>query len=333
VKVIENLVNASVKFDDLAIRVFYIDKKVDPHIRIKVPVERLDRRKFSFDDFDILHTNGLRPDLFAFLNRSKIKYHISTIHNFVFDDLTFTYNRLISFIFGHVWLHLWKKADKLVCVSETQKTFYEKWFPASRLKVIYNGIAEQDESFLPDNEIIQSIQYFRSKGLKVLGCAAKLTARKGIDQLLRLIATEKDSALIIFGDGKDLQKLKHISEVLKVAERCMFCGYKSEAVKYFKYFDFFLVPSRSEAFGLVLIEAVQQRVPVICSDIDVFKELFNNNEVTYFKQENPVSLTESMAVASKNGKVKADRAYIRYHDCYTDKIMADAYHDLYAAAF
>ncbi len=66
---------------------FYFDKKIDTRVKISVPVERIGFRNFNFHDFDIIHTNGIRPDFFAFVNRKKIKYHISTIHNFVFDDI------------------------------------------------------------------------------------------------------------------------------------------------------------------------------------------------------------------------------------------------------
>ena len=104
--VIQNLVNSLINYKNISIRLFYLDNKVDSNVMISVPVERLIIKKFRFTDYDIIHTNGIRPDLFGYLNRKKIKYHISTIHNFVFDDLAFTYNRLISLLFGNIWLML-----------------------------------------------------------------------------------------------------------------------------------------------------------------------------------------------------------------------------------
>ena len=72
VKVIQALVNSFSKYQKLQIKVFYLDKTVDPSIKMIVPVERLNFRTFPFDDYDIIHTNGIRPDLFAFVNRNKI---------------------------------------------------------------------------------------------------------------------------------------------------------------------------------------------------------------------------------------------------------------------
>lgn len=332
VKSIQSLVNSLCGIEKLQIKVFYLDKPIDPRIKMMVPVERLDPGNFRFGDYDIIHTNGIRPDLFAFINRKKIKYHISTIRNFVFDDLSFTYNRLVSFIFGNVWLILWRRADKLVCVSEAMKSYYEKWFSSSNLEVIYNGISETDNSLMADDDIIQIIEGFRSKGLKVIGCAGILTKRKGIDQILNVLAEEKEFSLVIIGKGKKLLSLQRLAKKLKISDRCWFSGFRSNAVNYFRYFDFFAMPSRSEGFGRALIEAVQQKVPVICSDLSVFKELFNSDEVTFFKLEELNSLTEALKVAMETGDTKAELAYSRYQNNYTDRIMAKHYLELYQYA-
>jgi len=332
VKVIQYLVNSLTKFDGLILKVFYLDKSVDKYMSMSVPLERLDRQNFCFSDYDIIHTNGIRPDLFAFLNRKKIKYHISTIHNFVFEDLAFGYNMFVSWFFGNIWLILWKRADKLVCVSEAMKNYYAKWFPIPKLEVSYNGIEGTDNSFVPDNDVIQAIDSFHSKKLKVLGCAGVLTKRKGIDQILYLMASEKEFALVIIGDGKELHNLIHLSEKLRITERCLFSGFRSNAVSFFRYFDFFIMPSRSEGFGLALIEAVQQKVPVICSDIPVFNELFNNEEVTFFKLNDLKSLAEAFKMAQENGNKKTDLAYVRYLNNYTALSMAKNYSELYKSA-
>ena len=77
------------------------------------------------------------------------------------------------------------------------------------------------------------------------------------------------------------------------------------------------MPSRSEGFGLALIEAVQQKIPVICSDIDVFKELFTDDEVTFFKLEDHGSLSEAVKTAIETGLKKTENAYERYPKNYT----------------
>ena len=329
---IQNLVNSLRSFTDLSLNVFYIDKDINDGIKMNVPVERLNRRNFCFADFDIIHTTGIRPDLFAFLHRKKIKYHISTIHNFVFEDLAFTYNKLISWFFGNIWLILLNRADKLVCVSAALKEYYAIWFKIEKLVVIYNGIGESDNSASPDKNTIKFIDSFHSKGLTVLGFAGILTRRKGVDQILRLLITEKDFAFVIIGDGKENTALMSEAKRLKVFDRCFFCGFKENAFSYFRYFDLFVMPSRSEGFGMALVEAIQQRVPVVCSNLKVFQELFNDSEVYYFKRDDQQSLTEAVKRAAfEKGTMKTDMAFERYQNNYTSKLMAESYYDLYCS--
>ena len=332
VKVIQALVNSLSGIEKLQINVFCFDNTIDPQVKMKVPVELLNPRRFHFCDYDIIHTNGIRPDLFAYINRRKIKYHISTVHNFLFDDLTLTYNRVISSIFGNIWLILWKRADKLICVSNAMKNYYTRWFTLSKLEVIYNGIAEVDNSIIPDNDVIQSIDGFRSKGLKVIGTIGILTRRKGIDQILNLLAEEKEFALVVIGNGKELVELQRLALKMGIQKRCLFCGFRSYAVNYIKYFDFFVIPSRSEGFCLALIEAVQQKVPVICSDLAVFQELFNCGEVIFFKLDDKDSLAYALRTAKEIEKNKVDLAYARYKSSYSDRLMAKKYFELYQSA-
>ncbi len=101
---------------------------------------------------------------------------------------------------------------------------------------------------------------------------------------------------------------------------------------YFHLFDIFIMPSRSEGLGLTLIEAVQQKVPVICSDIEVFKELFNKEEVTFFKLDNKNSLTDALHEVNESGSKKATLAYSGFKNKYAAKLMAEHYGELYHSA-
>lgn len=313
---------------EIEVEVYYLDK-AEPTLQMSVPVIQMNSRTFRFENYDIIHTNGIRPDLMAFLHRNRIKYHISTIHNFVFTDLGYTYNKFISLIFGYLWLIIWSRADKLVCVNAAMKEYYKKWYSPGKLEVIHNGISDESLSQTKDDDIIKAVKDFRSKGLKIIGTAAILTKRKGIDQLIRLISSAKDYALIIIGDGKEKANLSILADKLKVSDRCFFSGFVNNAKGNFSLFDVFIMPSRSEGFGLALVEAIQQKVPVLCSDFAVFKELFNENEVTFFKSDDITSLVNAIKLVTHS---KSERAYKRYLNNYTDNQMAAKYYNLYRSA-
>jgi len=332
VLVIRSLTDILSEDEQFKIKVFYLDKKVDPGIRMKVPVERLNLFKFSFEDFDIVHTNGLRPDLLAYINRRKIRYHISTIHNFVFDDLEYRYNRIISLIFGHVWLWLWKSADKLVCVSYSMRDYYSKWYSFSKLAVIHNGIPEIFFSITLKNDIHLKIVSFHEKGLIVAACVCVLTRTKGIDSLLNYIAENKKISLVIIGDGKEFRNLSSLAKKIEISDRCYFAGFRNDAVQYFNHFDLLFIPSRSEGFCITLVEAVQQKVPVICSDISVFREMFRSSEVTFFNLHDKSSIDLAFRSFLDIGKEKINSAFSTYRTKFTSRLMAERYIEIYQSA-
>ena len=332
VMVIKFLTDELLNSEEYFIKVYYIDKKVDPDLHFSVPVEHLIPGRFPFDDFDIIHTNGLRPDLFAFVNRKKIKYHISTIHNFVFEDLSFRYSWIVSELLANSWLTLWKKADRLICVSGAMMDYYLKWVPDTKLVVIYNGIPEQRIDTIPDIEIFQKADQFHSRGFTVIGVACNLNRGKGIDILIKQMVKTSEFALIVIGNGPELLNLKEMTRRLNINDRCYFSGFISNAINYLKYLDLFIVPSRSEGFCLSLVEAVQQKTPVVCSDIPVFRELFNNEEVTFFNLDNTDSLATALQTARRIGKSKIDLAYIKYRNQYTSWLMLEKYMELYQSA-
>ncbi len=209
--VMETLANSLKEYTDLKVEVYHLDEIIDKEIRMEVPVKRMNVRSFNFEYYDIIHTNGIRPDLIAFLYRRRIRYHISTIHNFVFADLRYTYNRFISFVFGYIWLIIWSRADKLVCVSETLKSYYKKWYSPVKLEVIHNGISTEKSPNELDDEVVDTIKSFKLRGLKVIGTASILTKIKGIEQVLILIANQKDYAFVIIGEGKEKSNLMKIA--------------------------------------------------------------------------------------------------------------------------
>ena len=96
-----------------------------------------------------------------------------------------------------------------------------------------------------------------------------------------------DSVLAIIGSGEQEVELKAKVESSGLGDRVIFCGYRVDAKRYLKAFDVFVLPSSDkEAFGMVLLEAMQAGIPIVCSDAPGPKsvvadcaELFACNEV------------------------------------------------------
>jgi L-malate glycosyltransferase len=327
--VMKTLFSSLEGINNLSLDLFYLDLPRENESELKLPSQKFAGRNFRFEDYDIIHTSGIRPDLIAWLYRRRIKHHISTIHSLVAEEFLLTRNRLFSFIFSNIWLKLWKSADKLVCVSDSVKNNYAGWFSQSKLDVIHNGIAEKACSAEPDMDVRNIIDQYRNRGLKVIGNAAILTTLKNTQLLLHLVAKRPEFACVIIGSGGELHNLKELAFKLGISDRCSFAGYRSDAVRFFRYFDFFVTASLSEGFGLTVVEAAREKVPLVCSDISTFMELFSPDEVTFFRSGDCDSLSDALDIASLSGHEKSDAAFSAFISKYTDRIMAEKYYELY----
>ena len=74
---------------------------------------------------------------------------------------------------------------------------------------------------------------------------------------------------------------------------------KKQAIYYFNNAFAYVFPSIDEGFGIPLIEAMRAHIPVICSDIEIFKEI-GNNSVIYFKKQDYNDLYNQLKLICKN---------------------------------
>jgi glycosyltransferase involved in cell wall biosynthesis len=193
---------------------------------------------------------------------------------------------------------------------------------------IHNGIEPVaiDAAIPPEDE--ERIERLRA-GRRLIGNFAHFTRRKGADQLIEMLATWPEAALLLVGDGKELPELVSLSRSKGVQDRCLFLGPRDDVQGYFRFLDVYAMTSRSEAFGLSLVEAVSAGVPVVCSDIATFRELFDETEVTFFELEDIESLENATVTALAEKREKTKRAHDRFLVNYTAGKMAENYLELY----
>lgn len=95
-----------------------------------------------------------------------------------------------------------------------------------------------------------------------------LIQRKGLDLLLPALAqTSEDIRLVIVGEGQEKPLLEQQMKKLGLTERVEFKGYvEGEALRrLYMESDAFILPTREDCFGLVLLEAMCASLPVISS--------------------------------------------------------------------
>ena len=111
----------------------------------------------------------------------------------------------------------------------------------------------------------------RRSGLRLLA-VGRLSHYKGFDTLIAALAQLPDASLLLVGSGECGPRLRADAAASGLADRIVFAGTLDDATLAAAYAgaDVFVLPSldRSEAFGLVLLEAMQSRLPVVASAVE-----------------------------------------------------------------
>jgi glycosyltransferase involved in cell wall biosynthesis len=86
---------------------------------------------------------------------------------------------------------------------------------------------------------------------------------------------------LIAGKGPDRSRLESKAERLGVRDRVVFTGFVPEEEKadYYRLADRYVMPSRGEGFGLVLLEAMACGIPVVASTADGSREAVLNGRL------------------------------------------------------
>ena len=80
------------------------------------------------------------------------------------------------------------------------------------------------------------------------------------------IQKEVPSKLLLVGEGPELEKLEYRVKVLGIYDKVIFMGNSNEVNKILCYSDIFLLPSKTESFGLAALEAMAAKTAVISTN-------------------------------------------------------------------
>ncbi|WP_408900788.1 glycosyltransferase family 4 protein [Photobacterium piscicola] len=331
--VIKDIIKGLLEIDsNLSIVVFYLKESESP-INFPVKTKKISFFKpIDFNDFDIIHSNLFKPDLYVFLHtifNKKVK-KISTLHSIFLDDLLDTFGFLKSRIYGFFWSLSWASFDKLIVLSSTSKKSYNKILPFynNKFEIINNG---RDIDFnivnsSMNNSIYESIMMVKNDNNILIGTCCVVRELKGLDQVIYALTLDERLNFMLIGDGPDLLRLKELAISLNVNDRFYTLGRHEDAYKYMSLFDVYIMPSISEGFGLALLEAAAQKCSVVASNIDIFKEIFPN-EVIFFDVNNINSLVK--AILESYSSDMGNDIYNKYCNNYTVEIMSKNYYKLY----
>lgn len=309
--------------------IYYISDHIEWHPEIPHEQISLSRLKI-LDKFDIIHSHSFWPDFYSVVysvSCLNFKKSVTTIHNFIAADLRLEYSRVVAYFLEFTWRSVWKYIALKVVLNESMRNYYFDQGCGFNSKVIHNGrggisIAGEQVDQHPDYSIIL-------EGKIVLGTVCNVIARKGLDQIVKVLPSNDKFLLMIVGDGPELINLKKLAKELNVESQLLLVGHQSNSAPFFRFFDVFLIPSHAEGMPLAMLEAASVGIPIVSSDIPTLVEMFTPDEVSFFMLNDINSLQQSIQYALKGKETFSRNVKLKYDKCYSLDRMADSYINVY----
>jgi glycosyltransferase involved in cell wall biosynthesis len=173
------------------------------------------------------------------------------------------------------------RADRVIAVSNyTKNLIADKYsIPKSKIDVVHNGI---DLSEFDQFDVSSDALNAFARGKKVVIFMGRITAQKGTDYFVkvasRISGQVPEALFVVAGDGDMYQHMLLHSAAHNLTGKLLFSGFLRSRNKMFLYkrADLFIMPSVSEPFGLVALEAAAADTPVIISKQSGVAEVLSN---------------------------------------------------------
>lgn len=160
--------------------------------------------------------------------------------------------------------------------------------PWEKLDVIYNGIdpSKFDIPNFDDDAKAEFRSRFAMPHEKLIFWVGRMVREKGVQILIeampKILRGYNDAKLVIVGGGYR-EHLQHLATAIGVNHKVLFTGFlpDEDLLKLYKVIDVACFPSLYEPFGIVALEAMAARVPVVVSDAGGLAEIVVNDVTGY----------------------------------------------------
>ena len=134
----------------------------------------------------------------------------------------------------------------------------------------------------------------------VIGTMGRLHHKKGFDIYLNALALLRDRGIefhaILGGDGEEGSALQEQLVARDLTAHVTLTGWVTDKAAFFDQLDLFVLPSRHEAFGLVLIEAMVYGLPIVTTDAEGPREIAHHNrDALVVPKNNPAAMADALA--------------------------------------
>jgi glycogen(starch) synthase len=246
-------------------------------------IEKAIELRDEIGDLDLIHGH----DWLVFwasrvIKHSMVKPLIFTIHATEFGRNQGIYNNMQRYINDLEWYATFEAWKVIVC-SKYMNTEVKNLFqlPDDKVITIPNGVNEK-------NYQAEYSSHFRinyaSPEEKIVFYVGRIVREKGIQVLIQavpiILSNYPQTKFVIAGKGPFLDNLKEQANYLGIADRIYFTGFVDDETrnKLYQVADVAVFPSLYEPFGIVALEAMVTRTPVVVSNVGGLAEFVRDGK-------------------------------------------------------
>jgi len=221
---------------------------------------------------------------------------IFTAHGWAFNESRPQWQKI--FFYKLYWITI-MLSTKTICVS---KQTYEQIsflpFIKKKLEIIYNGIQVPEFYSSTEAKKLLNEQFsFLDVDKKWIVILAELHYTKGHDLMFEAIVPLQKMLegyqIICIGSGELDGKLRSNIHYKNLEKQVFFTGFVKDAPLYLKAFEALILPSRTEALPLSILEAGLARIPVLASNVGGIPEIIMDSENGFLFEKENVSELQS----------------------------------------
>ncbi len=252
----------------------------------------------------ILQTHGARANFYGRIagRLAGVPVIISTVHNSLKDYEVRSLRRWCYRFLLRVTLPF---VHQIICVSDANRLDLIEECPAAaaRIQRVHNGVDPSAFPSQPDRKKVR--EELDIVAGPVLIMIARLTEAKGHQYLLHalpcLLETWPQLSCVFVGEGELRDQLHRLAIELAVERSCRFVGVREDIADILAAADVAVLPSLSEGFPFVLLEALAMGCPVVASRVNGVPELIEDRKTGLL-----VPARDSQALAAAIREVLSD---------------------------
>ena len=241
----------------------------------------------------IVHAHLPRSELLCALSLRR-KSFVATRHNS--EQFFPKAPKLISVLLSNF---VALRTFKLISISQSVSSFLRQnhevpfWIHDS---VIYYGFKT--------SRVAQNREFRKLERVK-FGTISRLVPQKNLQLMLELLLAFREAykipcTLEIVGEGFQEHYLKNLSQELGISQNVHWSGKISDVDRFYRDINLFILTSRYEGFGLVLLEAMSHNIPIIAAANSAILEVLSEEHPGLVYTDSPTKFAEKIHLLLTN---------------------------------